>query len=237
MNRIIFDTETISLNKSFIYNLGYVITDGDGKILLERDFVIRQIYDNKPLFATAYYAEKRPIYTRYMKSRRTKKVSWGEACRIMCKDIKDYGIEDGYAYNSNFDEKAFYFNHLFFRNKRRPLDGIFVHDIMDEIKVITQTEDYKQFCRDNGFMTKHSTPRAKQTAEALYAYLTFNGEYKEEHTALADSRIESFILTECLKRETETLQSPFFPQPDPSGFRLRETEKWPFVKYFFKQQL
>ena len=41
MNRIIFDTETISLNKSFIYNIGYVITHGAGKVLLERDMVIR----------------------------------------------------------------------------------------------------------------------------------------------------------------------------------------------------
>ena len=55
-NVIIFDTETISLNKSFIYNIGYVICDPDGKVLLQRDMVIRQIYDNAPLFATAYYA-------------------------------------------------------------------------------------------------------------------------------------------------------------------------------------
>ena len=32
-NVIIFDTETISLNKSFIYNIGYVICDPDGKVL------------------------------------------------------------------------------------------------------------------------------------------------------------------------------------------------------------
>jgi len=203
MNRIIFDTETVSLNKRFIYNLGYVITDGDGKILLERDFIIRQIYDNKPLFATAYYAGKRPLYTKYMKARRAKKVSWGEACRVMCKDIKEFNVADGYAYNSDFDEKAFYFNHLFFQNKRRPLDGINVHDIMDFIKVFTQTAAYKKFCKDNGFVTKHSVPRAKQTAESVYAYLTANSEYKEEHTALADSRIESFILTKCLEAQTE----------------------------------
>lgn len=204
MNRIIFDTETISLNKRFIYNIGYVITDGDGKTLFERDLIIRQVYDNKPLFATAYYADKRPIYTKYMKGRRAKKVSWGEACRIMCKDIKDFDVADGYAYNSDFDEQAFYFTHCFFGNKRRPLDGIKIHDIMDYIKVITQTENYKRFCQAYGYITKHSTPRPKQTAECVYAYLTNNGTYKEEHTALADSRIESFILTKCLEfGETE----------------------------------
>ena len=203
MNRIIFDTETVSLNKRFIYNLGYVIVDGDGKTLIERDFVIRQVYDNRPLFETSYYANKRPIYVNGMRARRMKKVSWGEACRVMCKDIKDFNVADGFAYNSDFDEKAFYFNHLFFGNKRRPLDGIRVNDIMDYIKVFTQTDDYKKFCKDNGFVTKHATPRAKQTAESVYAYLTCNPSYAEEHTALADSRIESYILTRCLKAQTE----------------------------------
>ena len=203
MNRIIFDTETVSLNKQFIYNLGYVITDGDGSILCKRDLVIRQVYDNKPFFETAYYANKRPIYVAGMRARRMKKVSWGEACRIMCKDIKEFKVSDGYAYNSDFDERAFYFNHAIYGNKRRPLDGIKVHDIMNYISVIAQTDEYKKFCAENGYMTKHMKPRARRTAESLYAYLTFNGNYREEHTALADSIIESFILTECLKRETE----------------------------------
>ena len=191
MNRIIFDTETISLNKRFIYNIGYVITDGDGKVLLERDMVIRQVYDNKPLFATGYYADKRPLYTKYMKGRRTKKVSWGEACRIMCKDIKDYNVTDGYAYNSDFDEQAFYFTHCFFGNKRRPLDGIKVHDIMDFIP-FTTSQAYKDFCKTNGFLTKNG--RCKITAETTYAFITNNPNYKEEHTALEDSKIESAIL-------------------------------------------
>ena len=194
-NIIVFDTETISLEKSFIYNLGYVITAPDGKELCSRDFVIRQIYDNKPLFATAYYAHKRPIYTNRMKAKQAKKVSWGEACRIMAKDIKTYSISDGFAYNSRFDEKAFYFNHLFFRNKRRPLDGINVHDIMDYIKVFTETESYKQFCKANGFVCKNG--RVRRTAESMYAYLLNTPDYKEEHTALADSRIEAYILQRC----------------------------------------
>lgn len=191
-NIMVFDTETISLNKQFIYNLGYVIADADGKVLCQRDLVIRQVYDNKPLFATSYYAAKRPLYTRRLKGRQAKKVSWGEACRIMCKDIKDYGVTDGYAYNSDFDEKAFYFNHLFFRNKRRPLDGIRVHDIMDYLDPITETVDYKVYCRSNGFLTKNG--RTKKTAEVVYSYLTQNPNYIEEHTALADSRIEFVIL-------------------------------------------
>lgn len=196
-NILVFDTETISLEKSFIYNLGYVIVNpADGTTLLERNFIIRQIYDNKPLFATAYYANKRPLYTAMLKGRRTRKVDWGTACRIMCKDIKEYNVADGYAFNSPFDAKAFYFNHLFYRNKRRPLDGIKVNDIMDYIKIFTETEEYKTFCKTNGFICKNG--RVKRTAEACYAYITNNPSYKEEHTALEDSKIEWVILQRAL---------------------------------------
>lgn len=197
-NILVFDTETISLNKSFIYNLGYVIVNADGKVIGKRNLIIRQIYDNKPLFATAYYANKRPIYTSYMKGRTAKKVSWGEACRIMAKDIKDYQVIDGFAFNSNFDEKAFYFNHLFFRNKVRPLDGIKVHDIMDYIGVFTETEEYKAFCKINGFVCKNG--RVRRTAESCYAFITNNPNYKEEHTALEDSIIEAVILGYAFNR-------------------------------------
>lgn len=189
---LVFDTETISLEKKFIYNLGYVIADADGKIICERDFVIRQIYDNKPLFATSYYVVKRPLYTRRLQGRKCQKVSWGEACRIMCKDIQTHGVTDGYAYNSPFDISAFYFNHLFFRNKRRPLDGIKVHDIMKEIEGLVNTEEYRNYCRVHGFMTRNG--RTRQTAEVVYGYITQNPNYIEEHTALADSRIELAIL-------------------------------------------
>lgn len=200
MNIIVFDTETISLNKQFIYNLGYVIFDTEtGEVHAQRDFVIRQIYDNKPLFATAYYANKRPLYTARMKGRSTQKVSWGEACRRMAKDIKDYKVTDAYAYNATFDEKAFYFNHLFFRNKVRPLDRVVVHDIMDYIKPITDTKEYREWTKAHGFVTAHSTPRPKKTAEAVYAFLKDNPDYKEEHTALKDSEIELTILVESWK--------------------------------------
>lgn len=200
-NILVFDTETISVGKQFIYNLGYQVVSPDGSVLVERDLVIRQVYDNKPLFETAYYAEKRPLYTNGMRSRRMKKVSWGDACRIMAKDIKDHKVADGYAFNSSFDERAFYFNHLFFKNKVRPLDGIRVHDIMSYIKVFAETEDYKKFCKANGFVCKNG--RVKRTAESCYAFISNNGCYREQHIALADSRIEKDILLYSLARMSE----------------------------------
>lgn len=198
MNIIVFDTETISLEKQFIYNLGWVVVDTEtGEVKNQTDLVISQIWNNKPLMTTSYYANKRPLYTAKMKARKTKQVNWGTACRLMKKVLKEYNITDGFAYNAPFDIKAFYFNHLFYRNKTRPLDGIKVHDIMNYLEPIADTLAYKNFCKVNGFMTKNG--RTKKTAESVYAFLTQNADYKEEHTALEDSKIETAILLECLK--------------------------------------
>ena len=49
-------------------------------------------------------------------------------------------------------------------------------------------------------MTKHKRPRPKYGAETVYRYLTQNPDFVEAHTALEDSKIESVILLEVLKR-------------------------------------
>ena len=45
MNIVVFDTETVSLEKPFCYNIGYVIVDTEsGKRLVRRDYVVEQDY-------------------------------------------------------------------------------------------------------------------------------------------------------------------------------------------------
>ena len=71
MNIVVFDTENIGLNKPWAYNIGYVIYDTEtGEILEEKDFVVEQIWHNVPLFETAYYADKRPLYVRRMRGKK-----------------------------------------------------------------------------------------------------------------------------------------------------------------------
>ena len=58
MNKLVFDTEALDLNNRYVYNLGYVIMNEEGKILVERDFTIKQVYDNAIAMATTYYSKK-----------------------------------------------------------------------------------------------------------------------------------------------------------------------------------
>jgi hypothetical protein len=63
---------------------------------------------------------------------------------------------------------------------------------------ITSTPEYQEFCRQNGYMTKHKKPRVRATAEIVFRYLTGQTDYTEEHTALEDSKIELTILQRAL---------------------------------------
>ena len=111
MKIMIFDTETTSLNKPFCYNVGYVIADTDTKEIVEtKDFVAEQIWHNLALFSTAYYAEKRQLYVKDMRSRKTRMMKFGRICQEMIRDIKKYNIQMAFAYNSDFDERVFDFN-------------------------------------------------------------------------------------------------------------------------------
>lgn len=196
--KIVLDTETISLEKPFVYDLGYVIVNDNGDIIAKKSYVISQVWNNKELFATAYYADKKPLYYARLKSGYSKKVGWGHAMRYLANDIKKYAITEIYAYNSKFDSRALNFMCAWYKVVNG-LGGIEIQDIMDFIKPITKSQDYKEFCETNGFMTAHKkSPRPQEKAETLYRYLTDNKDYEEEHTGLEDSLIELQILMTAL---------------------------------------
>lgn len=192
----VFDTETISVEKPFCYNIGYLIFDTNAnEVVLKRDFVIEQVWHNSMLFNTAYYYDKKDQYITAMKSRKTLMEKFGYVCRQMAKDFKFYGIEQAYAYNSNFDERVFEFNCNWFKCLN-PFDNIKILDIRGYFhKVIDDTfkawcEQHEQFTESGNYST---------TAEVAYRYITNNLDFIESHTALSDSEIECKILQYCVE--------------------------------------
>ena len=147
--KIVLDTETISLEKPFVYDLGYVIVNDNGDIIAKKSYVISQVWNNKELFATAYYADKKPLYYARLKSGYSKKVGCGHAMRYLANDIKKYGITEIYAYNSKFDSRALNFMCAWYKIVNG-LGGIEIQDIMDLIKPITKSQDFVNFCESNG---------------------------------------------------------------------------------------
>ena len=193
MNIMVFDTETVSVNKPFCYNIGYVIynTDTD-EMLVKKDFVVEQIWHNIPLFSTAYYEDKRPIYVSRMKARKTKMNKFGYICKEMIKDLNAFSVEYAYAYNSSFDEKVFEYNCDYFKCNN-PFDTVPILDIRGNVhNSIAFTQNFKNFCEEHNRFTEKGN--YSTTAETIYQYITGIFDFEEEHTALADSIIELSIL-------------------------------------------
>ena len=202
MNIVVFDTETTNLDKPFCYNIGYAICKTDRQeCLLTKDFVVEQIWHNKPLFETAYYAEKRPIYVNRMKARKVIMDKFGYITQEMIRDFKAFEVTQAYAYNSPFDDKVFQWNCDWFKCNN-PFDNIPIFDIRGYVhSKIAFTDEYKKFAEENQLFTENGN--YSTTAEALFKYIDKNIAFEEEHTALADSVIEAKILFECVHRGCE----------------------------------
>ena len=208
MKIIVLDTETLGVFNPSVYDLGYVVYDSEtDNIIKARDYLTSEIFDNANLMKTAYYANKLPIYYQRLADGYCKKTKWSYILRMLKRDMNKYGVDGIYAYNSRFDTRAIAKTCEKLNSKTNPTaDGI--KDIWKGLTDphITETEEYKAFCRKNGFMTKHKRPRCQAKAETVFRYLTGQTDYKEEHTALEDSKIELAILLkawELARAQTE----------------------------------
>ncbi len=190
-----------------IFDLGYTIKDKKGNVMLERSFLVREVFLNMDLMKQAYYFKKYPLYVedlaRYNGFENGKGydlTSWGVIMNTLREDMKAYKIKNYYAYNMKFDNNVINSTDTWLRNSEIDSCISFLEDKIPTClwkmaqATICDTMAYKEWAKENDFMTAHATPKAKTGAEVVYRYLTNNIEFIEEHTALSDSRIEKDIL-------------------------------------------
>ena len=202
---MVFDTETVSLNKPFCYNVGYVIYDvANDRKLARRDFVVEQVWHNPRLLETAYYANKRPLYVKRRRGRATQRLKWGAIRNRMLKDIETYNVVAAYAFNSDFDVKVFDFNCNKWFHTRNPFDTLPIYDIRKYACAYLANNYYFEFCEQRRYTYKDKFFTAKNnyktTAESFYCAYCYDESFNEEHTAASDSDIELEILKLCLHK-------------------------------------
>ena len=199
---MIFDTETTSLDKPFCYDIGYIILDTDTQLILERKhFIAEQTWHNLPLFESAYYKEKRPLYVQLMRQRKARMDKWGYIMREMARDMRTHNVEAAYAYNSPFDDKVFTFNCDWFKCVN-PLENTPVYDIWGYAsQFITNTEEYRDFCEVNELFTESGN--YKGSAEAVFQFIQQDPAFIEAHMGLYDVEIEMMILLYCIEHGAE----------------------------------
>lgn len=184
------DTETVggASNPTGMYNLGCVIHDKDGNIFATTSMLVMEHYDK---IRNDDYAKKNfPIYEeRLCRGEMTAIASEAQAVEVVRSLCKMYNVKYVMAYNSSFD---------FTKTVCRELlvDFEFIDIYLMALQTITHLKKYAKFCRENELYSR-SGKTCSTSAESVYAFITDNANYAEEHTALSDAMIEMEIFKRC----------------------------------------
>ena len=185
------DNETFggASNPKGIYHVAGFIHDRNGVVIAPFNYLIAEYFDeiNKD-----EYAKKN--FHRYLSMVANGEITVidteAHAIEMIDALCNLYNVKYMMAYNSAFDFTKTACAKLI-ENRE------FIDIYLMTLQTITHVKKYAKFCRDNGFRST-SGKSVATSAESVFAYLTNNIEYKEEHTALEDSKIEMQIFLACL---------------------------------------
>lgn len=198
---LIIDTETTNtIDDALTYDIGFIVADYNGKIYSKHSFVVADIFCDKELMSSAYFADKIPQYWKEIKNGARTLTSFRNIKWILRAVMKEYNIKKVYAYNCRFDYLALATTQRYITSSKYryffPYATSFYDILAYSREVLKTDKNYRQFCIDNGYVTQRNANR--YTAEIVARYF-FDNDFVEEHTALSDSEIEYKILMKCIE--------------------------------------
>ena len=210
--KIVLDCETAPCDKTLeevapinmlVYDLGWVVTDKCGNVYEKRSFINTDIFfEEKNLMNSAYYADKIPEYEADLKSGNRVPATFYEIRMALLADIEKYNIKQVFAHNMRFDYGSLNNTQRWLTKSKYRYFFPKTVDICDTLKLsrqlIATMPTYKQYCKENGYMTKNHQPRL--TAEIIYRFISGNEDFEEEHKGLQDCMIEKEILAYCYRK-------------------------------------
>ena len=212
---IIVDVETAGgLGNPLVYDIGFAITDKHGNIYEKHSYMIKEIWENRALMLSAYYAEKIPKYEKDILNGTRKIVTFMEMRNIMLSEMRKYKVQVFGAYNSIFDTRALTSTMRFLTNNKK------AKFLTEEFKNIEQLciwclacenlytqVSFREMAIRNNWLTDANN--FKTSAEIGYRFLTGNTEFIEEHTGLEDVLIEIQIMAYALRQNKKRIGGVF----------------------------
>lgn len=208
----VIDTETLGVDVPLVYDLGITITDKQGRIYAQANWIVKEVFENKKQMQSAYYANKLPKYHKMIEEGSAKVLTWAQIRQAFNSMMIQYGVKVISAYNLGFDKRALAYTHKALGNKTKFLTK--PYELWDIWGIATQTilrqKSYHRIANQENW----KTPKGNllTNAEVCYRYITNQLNFIEEHTALHDSTIETAILARCL-RQHKKLQKGILAHP------------------------
>lgn len=185
------DTETVggASKSKGIYHLGGIIHDRVGNILACFNYVIAEYYGEIQL--DSYAKRNMERYTKMVENGTATMIDTEAHAVEMVSSLCDFfNVRYVMAFNSGFDFGKTACKAL--------LDGREFIDIwLAALQTLVIRKKYAEFCREHGLASGRKKS-CSTSAETVYAYLTNNPNYDEEHTALEDAKIEMEIFVKCM---------------------------------------
>ena len=215
---IVLDTETTGdIPHQIAYDVGWVVCDRDGNIYERQHYLVREVFADLRMMATAYYADKFVGYLDRLNDREIVAAPFAHILTAFDHCVEKYGVETLCAYNLNFDLRAMSNTcDWLFENKNWCKYELEHLCIMCAACDVLYGKKYIKMCRANGWETEKGN--VKCSAETGYRYISGDLDFQEEHRGADDCEIEAQILAAIFK-----LHKKF--DGTPVGFPYRKVYK------------
>jgi hypothetical protein len=197
----ILDIETVT-DARLAFDIAWILCDSKGNILERHNYLVKEIVDSPfgmmLLKRDSFMKNKSQMYIDAINDGSIDILNLDSIASIFNETMYNYSTRYNKAkvvmcaYNAHFDYSVLTDNMQNYYGVDFFDESVEVYDIMTmALSTICDTNKYVQWCVSNGATTNKGN--VKTNAETVYAYLTNNATYVEEHHALADCEIEKDI--------------------------------------------
>ena len=213
---MIIDTETTGeIDCPIVYDVGFEVFDLAEHTFASESFVNADVFLDKSLMESAYFAEKIPAYWDDIQSGKRRLAKWSTIKRSIRQICEAYGVRYVCAHNAPFDNRALNTTQRLITTSKYRYFLPYGVEWWDTLKMARQilknNDSYGEFCYNNQYLTSRGIRR--YTAEIIYRFLSGDNSFEESHTGLEDVKIERKIFEFCLANAPE-IDGRLWPKDD-----------------------